>query len=104
VHAHRLAEKAHELRSVFWIVGLLVTLRLRGEFGDWRYQLAVRTKESGGIGGIKGDPEIDADGPPPRRNRSRNAPTHGRRESSDEQELAQERTHLRVVGLLELLR
>ena len=75
-HAHGLAEKAGELRSVLWIVGLLVTLRLRGEFGDWRDQLAVRTKESGGIGGIEGDPEVDADGPPPRRDCSKKAPAH----------------------------
>ena len=46
VHAHGLAEKAGELWSVFWIVGLLVVLHLTGEFGDWRYQLTDHSGKS----------------------------------------------------------
>ncbi len=50
-HAHGLAEKAGESRSVFRIVGVLVALRLSGAFGERRHQLAVRPKEAGRIGG-----------------------------------------------------
>jgi hypothetical protein len=50
---------------------LLVALHLSGEFGDWRDQLTNRRKESERIGGIEGDPEVGADGLPPRRDGSK---------------------------------
>jgi hypothetical protein len=99
VHTHGLVERALD-GHVFGIVGL----KLGGAFSRGRLQLTDHPGECRRIGRIEGERDIEADWAPLRGDRSRYAPTHGRRESSDEEVPAQERAQLRVVGLLELLR